>query len=161
MEEKEKKNKKKSKLDEKATATQRVLGFIKEEHPFENWLLFILSLVLLVLSAYILISAVSDKNTFADTYFNIANSGWAIFNEPWKVITISAIILAIALVALLYSLYPVFKPSFKEMKLVTWTSKKTLFLNSVIVLAFIAFLTALFYLFDLGLIPLFKLVFGE
>ena len=47
------------------------------------------------------------------------------------------------------------------MKHVTWTKTGDLFKNSVIVLVFIGFLTALFYLFDLGLIPLFNLIFGE
>ena len=152
---------KKTKAQQKETTTKRVLNFIKEDHPFENWVLFILALVLLVLSIYILLSAATDKNTFADRYFNIANSGWAIFNKPWKVIVISSVIIAIALSALVYSVIPVFKPSFKELKHVTWTDKKTLFKNSLIVLGFIAFLTALFYLFDLGLIPLFRLIFGE
>jgi preprotein translocase SecE subunit len=152
---------KKTKAQQKETTTKRVLNFIKEDHPFENWVLFILALVLLVLSIYILLSAATDKNTFADQYFNIANSGWAIFNKPWKVIVIASVIIAIAVSALVYSVIPVFKPSFKELKHVTWTDKKTLFKNSLIVLGFIAFLTVLFYLFDLGLIPLFRLIFGE
>ena len=147
--------------NKKESTTQRVLSFIKEEHSFDNWILFILALVLLVLSIYILIAGASDKNTFADTYFNIANSGWWIFNKPWKVITIAAIIIAIAVTALLYSVWPIFKPAFKEMKHVTWTKTGDLFKNSLTVLLFIAFLTVLFYLFDLGLIPLFRLIFGE
>ena len=152
---------KKAKTQEKESTTKRVLNFIKEDHKFENWVLFILALILLVLAIYILISAASDKNTFADRFFNIANSGWAIFNKPWKVIVISSVIIAIAASALVYALIPVFKPSFKELKFVTWTDKKTLFKNSLIVLGFIAFLTVLFYLFDLGLIPLFRLIFGD
>lgn len=152
---------KKTKTQEKESTTKRVLNFIKEDHKFENWVLFILALILLVLAIYILISAASDKNTFADRFFNIANSGWAIFNKPWKVIVISSVIIAIAASALVYALIPVFKPSFKELKFVTWTDKKTLFKNSLIVLGFIAFLTVLFYLFDLGLIPLFRLIFGD
>ena len=152
---------KKEKVEKKETTTKRIWNFIKQDHPFENWVLFILALILLVLAIYILISAASDKNTFADRYFNIANSGWGIFNKPWKVITISSVIIAIAVSALVYAVIPVFKPSFKELKFVTWTDKKTLFKNSLIVLGFIAFLTVLFYLFDLGLIPLFRLIFGE
>ena len=155
------KQEKRKKLEDKEKATVRVLNFIKEDHPFENWLLFVLALVLLVLSIYIIIAAANDNNTFADTYFNIANSGWGIFNKPWKVITIASVILVIAVGALVYALYPVFKPSFKEMKFVTWTSKRTLVLNSITVLLFIAFLTGLFALFNLGLIPLFRLIFGE
>ena len=100
----------------KESTTKRVLNFVKEDHPFENWVLFVLSIVLLVLAIYILLSAASDKNTFADTYFNVSNSGWAIFNKPWKVILISSIIIAIAAGALIYSVYPVFVPTFKELK---------------------------------------------
>jgi len=142
------------------TATQKIWNFIKEDHKFENWLLFVLALVLLVISIYILISAASDNNTFADTYFDISQSGWGIFNKPWKVITISSIIIAVAAGSLVYCVWPVFVPSFKELKFVTWTDKKTLFNNSVIVLVFITFLTLLFYALDFVLIPLFDLIFG-
>lgn len=149
------------KTTKKESTTKRVMAFIKEDHPFENWVLFVLAIILLVIAIYMLIAAASDKNTFADTYFNIANSGWGIFNKPWKVITISSVIIAVAASAMVYSVWPVFKPAFKEMKNVTWTKAGDLFKNSLTVLLFIAFLTVLFYLFDLGLIPLFRLIFGE
>ena len=151
----------KKQKEDRLAATAKIWKFIKEEHSFENWLLFILALVLLVLSLYILIAGASDKNEFADTYFNISESGWAIFNKPWKVILISSLIVALSLGCIVYCLYPVFTPSFKELRFVTWTNKKTLFLNSITVLVFIAFFTLLFYVLDFGLIPLMQLIFGE
>ncbi len=147
--------------EKKESASERILKFIKEEHSFENWLLLVLAIILLVLGIYILVAAASDKNTFADDYFDISKSGWGIFDASWKVITISSVIIALSASVILYCLWPIFKPSFKELKFVTWTDKKTLFLNSMIVLLFIALLTALFYVFDFGLIPLFNLIFGE
>ena len=156
----EKDTSKKTKKEKQLTATKRVLNFIKEDHPFENWLLLVFAVILLVISLYILIAAASDKNTFADTYFNIADSGWAIFNAKWKVITISSVIVALSVGVIIYCVWPVFKPSFLELKNVKWTDKKTLFKNSLIVLLFIAFLTGLFYLFNFGLVPLYNLVFG-
>ena len=151
---------KESKKKNEETGTMgRVLKFIKEEHKFENWLLFILSIILLVLSLYILVAGATDKNTFADKYFDISASGWGIFNKPWKVILISSIIVALSAGSLVYCLIPVFKPSFKELRFVTWTDKKTLFNNSVTVLCFIGFLTLLFYVLDFALVPLFELLF--
>jgi len=158
------KQEKKSKLEKRADGFQRVWNFIKEEHEFENWILFVLSLILLVLGLYILIAAASKESdataTFATTYFNIANSGWAIFDATWKVILISSIVILVSVASIVYCLFPVFKPSVKELKNVTWTSKKVLFNNSLIVLVFIGFLTLLFFVFDLALIPLFNLIFG-
>lgn len=139
----------------------RVLKFIKEEHSFENILLLVLAIVLLVLGVYILVSAASDNNTFADEYFDISKSGWGIFDASWKVITISSIIVALSAGVIIYCLWPIFTPSVRDLKLVTWTNKKTLFMNSLIVLVFIVFLTLLFYAFDYLLIPLFNLIFGE
>lgn len=156
----EKDNSTKARKEKELTATKRIWEFVKEDHPFENWLLLVLASVLLVISLYILIAAASDKNSFADTYFNIADSGWAIFDASWKVILISSLIVALSVGVIVYCLWPIFTPSFKELRNVKWTDKKTLFKNSLIVLIFIAFLTGLFYLFNFGLVPLYNLIFG-
>ncbi len=155
-----------AKKKDRLSSTSRIWNFIKEDHKFENWLLFALSLILLVLSVYILLAGIGDAkgasvDAFADQYFDISQSGWAIFNKPWKVIVTASIVIVISVGALVYCLWPVCKPSFKELKFVTWTNKKTLFVNSVTVIAFIAFLTVLFYVLDFALIPLAKLVFGN
>lgn len=147
--------------EKKQTSTSRVWKFVKEDHKFDNWLLFILSLFLLVISILILSGAVSETNTFAKEYFDISKSGWAIFDAKWKIIVITSVIIAVSAASIVYSLWPVFVPSFKELKFVTWTSKRDLFINSITVLVFIAFLTVLFYALDLGLVPLFRLIFGE
>ncbi len=155
-----------AKKKDSLSSTSKIWKFIKEDHKFENWLLFVLSLVLLVLSVYILLAGIGDAkeasvDAFADQYFDISQSGWGIFNKPWKVITISSVIIVVSVASLVYSIWPVCKPTFKELKFVTWTNKKTLFINSVTVIAFIAFLTVLFYVLDLALVPLAKLVFGD
>lgn len=147
--------------EKKQTSTSRVWKFVKEDHKFDNWLLFILSLFLLVISILILSGAVSETNTFAKEYFDISKSGWAVFDAKWKIIVITSVIIAVSAASIVYSLWPVFVPSFKELKFVTWTSKRDLFINSITVLVFIAFLTVLFYALDLGLVPLFRLIFGE
>ncbi|MBP5342979.1 preprotein translocase subunit SecE [bacterium] len=158
---------KKEKEEKKEGVMTRVMTFIKEEHKFENWILFAISIPLLVISIYILLAGIGNAmgdnesvNMFADTYFDVSVAGWGIFNQPWKVILISSIIVAIAAGSLIYSVWPVFVPSFKELKFVTWTDKKTLFANSLTVVCFIVFLTVLFYLFNLALAPLFNLMFG-
>ena len=155
-----------AKKKDRLSSTTRIWKFIKEDHKFENWLLFALSLVLLVLSVYILLAGIGDAkgasvDQFADQYFDISQSGWAIFNKPWKVIVTASIVIVISVAALVYSIWPVCKPSFKELRFVTWTNKKTLFINSVTVIAFIAFLTVLFYVLDFALVPLANLVFGK
>ena len=150
-----------NKKEDKLKLTTRIWNFIKEEHSFENWLLFVLALILLVLSLYILVAAATDTNTFADTYFDISQSGWGIFDKPWKVITISSVIVALSAASIVYCLWPVFKPSIKELKFVTWTNKKTLFVNSVTVLSFVILLSGFFYVLDFALVPLLKLILGE
>ena len=155
-----------AKKKDRLSSTSKIWKFIKEDHKFENWLLFALSLILLVLSIYILYAGIGDAkeasvDSFADQYFDISQSGWGIFNKPWKVILISSIIIVISVASLVYCIWPVCKPSVKELKFVTWTNKKTLFINSVTVIAFIAFLTVLFYLLDFALVPLAKLIFGN
>ena len=176
METKENEAKEVNKAEKEQTKTEkvtkegsmsRVWAFIKEEHKFENWLLFGLALILLVLSLYILLAGIGNAmgddasvNTFADTFFDISLSGWGIFNKPWKVILISSIIVVVSLGSIVYCVWPVCVPSFKELKFVTWTDKKTLFANSLTVITFIVFLTVLFYLFNLALAPLLNLIFG-
>ena len=162
----EKEQTKNEKVNKEGTMS-RVLAFIKEDHKFENWLLFALALILLVLSLYILLAGIGNAmgddatvNTFADTFFDISLSGWGIFNKPWKVILISSIIVVVSLGSIVYCIWPVCVPSFKELKFVTWTDKKTLFANSLTVITFIVFLTVLFYLFNLALAPLLNLIFG-
>ena len=162
----EKEQAKNEKVNKEGTMS-RVLAFIKEDHKFENWLLFALALILLVLSLYILLAGIGNAmgddatvNTFADTFFDISLSGWGIFNKPWKVILISSIIVVVSLGSIVYCIWPVCVPSFKELKFVTWTDKKTLFANSLTVITFIVFLTVLFYLFNLALAPLLNLIFG-
>ena len=153
--------------DAKEGSMAIVWAFIKEEHKFENWLLFALALILLVLALYILLAGIGNAmgdegtvNPFADAYFDISLSGWWIFNKPWKVILISSIIIVLSVASIVYCVWPVCVPSFKELKFVTWTDKKTLFVNSLTVVCFIAFLTVLFFLFNLALAPLFNLMFG-
>lgn len=151
-------------LKKKEESASKILKFIKEDHKFENWLLFILSIVLLVISVYIFIGAVSDENEFADTYFNIAASGWKIgdyylFDKTWKVVLTSSCIIVLALSSLIYCIFPVIKPSFTDLKFVTWTDKRTLFINSLTVILFIAFLTLFFYALDFAFKGLLELIF--
>lgn len=155
-----------AKKKDKLSSTAKIWKFIKEDHSFENWLLFALSLILLVLAVYILLAGIGDAkgasmDAFADSYFDISQSGWWIFNKPWKVITISSLIIVLAVASLIYCIWPVCKPSFKELKFVTWTNKRTLFVNSLTVIVFIVFLTLLFYLLDFALIPVVQLLFGN
>ena len=137
----------------------RFWKIIKEEQPFENWLLGILATLLLIISIYMLLGAIGS-NTFAKTYFDVQQSGWWIFNAKWKVITFSSIVGALCIGAILFVLIPIFIPSFKDLKYVTWPTKKTLVVNSTIVIGFIIFCMAIFKLYELILLPLIRWLYG-
>ena len=137
----------------------RFWKIIKEEQPFENWLLGILATLLLIISIYMLMGSIGS-NTFAKTYFDVQQSGWWIFNAKWKVITFSSIVMAGCIGSILFVLIPIFIPSFKDLKYVTWPTKKVLVVNSTIVIGFILFCMAIFKLYELILLPLIRWLYG-
>ncbi|MGL4948840.1 MAG: preprotein translocase subunit SecE [Anaeroplasmataceae bacterium] len=140
---KKKKNKKKE-IKNELEHRSRILEYLKNEHAWENYVLLILSVVALLLGVLILNDTLSIN---AD--FPVIGSFPTQF--AWVLVVLSTI-------ALLLSLYPFFKPSYPELKKVTWPTWKKFLADSVRVFIFIIALTLLLLLFDIFISKLVALI---
>ncbi len=134
----------------------RVMEILKKEYAFENWLLAVLSPVLILYGVYIIIGAFGSVSLtsvlgssgveFIDFFFK---------TDLRRILTGSFLVLIGALV-LVYLMIPYFRPSISELKKVTWPTAKTLASNSAKVFAFLLFLAFVFVLYGLAFDPLFQ-----
>ncbi len=122
---KEKQVEKKSKLVE----------ILSKDYRWENYVFFIISLLVLLLGVLIL----TDTITINPDAFLIGPIA-DIF--AW-------IMVAFGGLALIYAVYPFFKPAFPEIKRVSWLKGKKYFGNVIRVFIFIIILALLFLLFDM------------
>ncbi|MDY0023549.1 MAG: preprotein translocase subunit SecE [Candidatus Izemoplasmatales bacterium] len=148
-------------VDKKPRSEGKVMAILKKEYKFENWLLAILSPVLILYGVYILIGRFGSATpTLAEV---LGNSGYAVidffFNTPLKRILTGVFLVLIGSLVLIYLLIPFIKPSIAEMKKVNWPTSKELAINSTRVLSFFVFLMLLFVVYGLFLDPLFKLIY--
>lgn len=112
----------------------RILQYLNETHKWENYLFLVASVFVLLLGCLILTGALVVKQDF-----------WLIGSHP----TVFAWILVVGSILLtLYALYPFFKPSFPELKKITWLPFRKFFGNSVRVLLFLTIFALLFLLYD-------------
>lgn len=139
----------------------KVMEILKKEYKFENWLLAILSPVLILYGVYILLGKFGTVNLASI----LGTSGIGVidffFNTTLKRILTGSFLVIIGVLVLVYLLIPYIKPSVAEMKKVTWPTGKVLATNSGRVFSFLIFLMLMFYLFSAVLDPLFKLVYGN
>jgi preprotein translocase SecE subunit len=139
----------------------KVMEILKKEYKFENWLLAILSPVLILYGVYILLGKFGTVNLAAI----LGTSGIGVidffFNTTLKRVLTGLFLVIIGVLVLVYLLIPYIKPSVAEMKKVTWPTGKVLATNSARVFTFLIFLMLMFYLFSAILDPLFKLVYGS
>lgn len=154
------KNDKPNKLKE-FRSESKVMEILKKEYKFENWLLAILSPVLILYGVYILLG----KFGTVDLAAILGTSGIGVidffFNTTLKRIFTGAFLVIIGVLVLIYLLIPYVRPSVAEMKKVSWPTGKTLALNSSRVFTFLIFLMLVFYLYSAILNPLFKLIYGN
>lgn len=134
----------------------RVMSILKKEYAFENWLLAILSPILILYGVYIVLGKFGSVNLASI----LGSSGIAFIDFFFKtalrrILTGSFLILIGGLV-LVYLLIPYFRPSIIELKKVTWPTGKTLASNSARVFTFLLFLAAFFVLWGFAFNPLFK-----
>jgi preprotein translocase SecE subunit len=150
--------------NEKAAKSEsKVMSILKKEYKFENWLLAILSPVLILYGVYILIGKFGAATpTLAEI---LGNSGIGIidffFNTTLKRILTGSFLVLIGVLVLVYLFIPYIKPSISEMKKVNWPSGKDLATNSGRVFSFLLFLMFVFFLYGLAFDPLFKLIYGN
>jgi preprotein translocase SecE subunit len=143
-----------------ATKESRVMQILKTEYKFENWLLAILSPILVLYGVYILIGKVGslDLTQIGNTDFEFINF---FFNTTLKKILSAVFLILIGTLVIIYLLIPYIKPSIAEMKKVNWPTGKALAGNSSRVFAFLLFLMFMFYLYGAVLDPLFKLIYNR
>ena len=152
---------KKPKLEKPVKAESKVMAILKKEYKFENWLLAILSPILILYGVYILLG----KFGVVDLAAILGTSGVGIidffFNTTLKRILTGSFLVLIGTMVLVYLFIPYVKPSVSEMKKVNWPSGKDLAVNSGRVFSFLLFLMFVFFLYGLALDPLFKLIYGN
>jgi preprotein translocase SecE subunit len=139
----------------------KVMEILKKEYKFENWLLAILSPVLILYGVYILVG----KFGTVDLAAILGTSGIGVidffFNTTLKRILTGSFLVLIGALVLVYLLIPYIKPSVSEMKKVSWPTGKQLATNSGRVFTFLIFLMLVFYLYSAVLNPLFRLIYGS
>ncbi len=133
-----------------------VMDILKKEYKFENWLLGVLSPILILYGVYIIVGEFGDF----DLAGALGSSGIQFFDFFFdttlkRVLTGSFLILIGALV-IVYLAIPFLRPSLIEMKKVSWPSMKTLAQNTVRVFIFLIFLALIFTLLGFALDPLFQ-----
>lgn len=123
----------------------RIAEYLKTEHKWENYLFVFVSMVVMVLGGMILSGSLVVKDSFP-----LIGGHSVVF--AWVLIGVSAI-------ALVYSLYPFFKPAFPEFKKIQWPTLKKFLGDSIRVFLFIAIFVLLFILYDTLITGILRLIF--
>ena len=156
-----KNNKKPSKSAEKNVQNEsRVMAILKKEYAFENWLLAILSPILILYGVYIVIG----KFGTVDLASILGSSGIGFidffFSTSLRRILTGSFLILIGALVLVYLMIPYLRPSIVELKKVTWQTAKLLDSKSAKVFAFLIFLAVVFTLLGFAFNPLFKWLYG-
>ncbi len=138
----------------------RVMSILKKEYKFENWMLAILSPVLILYGVYI----VSGQFGTTDLTAILGKSGIGIidffFNTTLKRLLTGGFLIVVGALVIVYLAVPFVKPSLVEMKKVNWPTGKKLAESAGRVFVFLLFLMLVFVVYDLALNPLFRLIYG-
>ncbi len=139
----------------------KVMEILKKEYAFENWLLAILSPVLILYGVYIVIG---KFGTSVDLTEILGSSGVGFidffFNTTLKRILTGSFLILIGVLVIIYLAIPILRPSIAEMKKVSWPTMKSLATNTSRVFLFLVFLMLMFTLYGFLLEPLFKWLFA-
>ncbi len=134
----------------------RVMEILKKEYTFENWLLAILSPILLLYGIYIVYGQFGSVDLAAV----LGNSGIGFvdffFNTTLKRILTGSFLILIAVLVIVYLSIPFLRPSFKEMRKVSWPTILQLGTNSARVFSFLVFLMLVFALYGFIFDPIFE-----
>ncbi|MFW5889111.1 MAG: preprotein translocase subunit SecE [Bacillota bacterium] len=138
----------------------RVMNILKKEYKFENWLLAILSPILILYGVYILIGRFGSTDLTAI----LGRSGIGVidffFNTPLKRHLTGGFLVLVGVLVIVYLAIPFVKPSLSEMKKVTWPTGKKLAQSTARVFTFLVFLMIIFTIYELILNPIFDLIYG-
>ncbi len=128
----------------------KVISILKKEYPFEGLLLGVLGALVLVLGIYI----------FEGEILEIRLTSWFIFATDLRISIFSIIVMLIGAVALIIAMAPFFVPGLKEMRKVSWPTRKVLQNHTARVFGFMIVLAIMFILYDLVFQPIFEYLYG-
>ncbi|MCR5113510.1 MAG: preprotein translocase subunit SecE [Acholeplasmatales bacterium] len=120
--------------------------YLKEEHKWENYVFVVVALITLLLGCLIIEGSIEVKENFP--VIGTHSTAFA-----WVLIGVSAL-------GLLYALWPFFKPSFPELKKITWLTWPKFLANLARVFIFMIIFVALLYLYDAFISNIFVLIFS-
>ncbi|MGE0003585.1 MAG: preprotein translocase subunit SecE [Candidatus Izemoplasmatales bacterium] len=137
----------------------RVMEILRKEYVFENWLLAILSPVILIWGVYIVKGSFGSVDLTA--ILGNTGRGWIdfFFQTDLARIIVGVVLIVIGALVIVYLLFPIMKPSIIEMKKVTWPTAKQLGGDIAKVFTFLIFLMVMFTLFGYLLEPLFQWIY--
>ncbi|MCF7924113.1 MAG: preprotein translocase subunit SecE [Candidatus Izimaplasma sp.] len=138
----------------------RVMNILKKEYKFENWLLAVLSPILILYGIYILLGRFGSR----DLTEILGQSGIGIidffFNTSLKRHLTGGFLVLVGVLVIVYLAIPFVKPSLAEMKKVNWPTGKKLARSAARVFTFLVFLMIIFTIYELILNPIFDLIYG-
>lgn len=141
---KSKEEAKPQKAQQKPEDKSRLLEYLKNEHKWENYVLLVLSFFALVLGLLILNGTLTVNEDFP-----------LIGNFPKA---FAGTLVALAVLAILLSLWPFFKPAFPELKKVRWLRFRDFLADSARVFIFMFILVAICLLYDAFISRLIKVI---
>ena len=116
-------------------------SILEKEYKYEGLLLLFLGIIVVVLGVLIRIGISTD------------GASGLVINENFYFIgeypsAFSWILIVLGALAIIFAIWPYYKPSVKEMKRITWPSKKYVIKNTLTVVVYVAIIAALFVGFD-------------
>lgn len=118
-----------------------LMNLLGKEYKYEGLLLLVLGIITTVLGVLIHLGVTTKGSEGL-----VINENFYFIGEYPKLFAWVLIILGAA--AIILAIYPYYKPSIKEMKRITWPSKKEMLSNTLIVIAFIVIVAFLFLGYD-------------
>lgn len=116
------------------------LTVFTKEYRFEGLILLVLAVVAIVLGALVV------AGTNGSEYGLTVNEGVFLIGDYPKPFAWVLIVLGVA--SLILAVYPYYKPSYAELKKVTWPTKSTMLKNTATVFIFILVMSLFFLLAD-------------
>ena len=130
---------------QEAMGFYRIAEYLKTEHKWENYVFVLVSMIVMVLGGMILSGSLVVKDSFPVIGSHSTAFAW--------------ILMGIGFLALIYSLYPFFKPAFPEFKKITWLTIPKFIGDTIRVFLFIAIFVLLFILYDSLITGVLRLIF--
>ena len=121
-----------------------VLSLLSKEYKYEGLLLLVLSVITILLGVMILIGVSTEGAEGL-----VVNENFYFIGEYPS--AFAWILIVLGVVAFLLAIWPYYKPSIKEMKKITWPSKKTMIENTVATLVYVLIVALLFVGYDVVL----------